>query len=235
MRFPEGAVLSGHVDRLALFASILDNVVEQDSLPGPALRGLYRGVPIVVIGTGMGGPVTVRAVLALARRGARVLVRAGGAGPVQAQVLAGDLVIASAAVRHEGASCAFLDDGEPAVADPATLRALVEVCDERGLAPRVGVFHSKDSFYGEIDPAASPQADRLGSLWRAWQGLGVLASEMEAAALFSAASSLGIRAGAVVRVNDVHSDSGAATGAQAQLCEVACAAVVRAMQATADA
>ena len=45
-----------------------------------------------------------------------------------------------------------------------------------------------------------PVAARLQENWEAWRRLGVLASEMESAALFVASAHLGVRCGAVFHV-----------------------------------
>ena len=62
----------------------------------------------------------------------------------------------------------------------------------------MGVVHCKDSFYGQHRPRVMPVAEELLSRWEAWKRLGVLASEMESAALFVAAAHLGVRCGAVL-------------------------------------
>ena len=62
----------------------------------------------------------------------------------------------------------------------------------------VGVVQCKDSFYGQHSPERMPVADELLYKWNAWKRLHVLASEMESAAIFTVASSLGVRAGTVL-------------------------------------
>jgi uridine phosphorylase len=62
----------------------------------------------------------------------------------------------------------------------------------------VGLSHSKDSFYAEVQPERRPVPERLQQNWRAWVTGGVLCSEMEAAALFVLASVLGKRAGGLM-------------------------------------
>ena len=58
----------------------------------------------------------------------------------------------------------------------------------------------KDSFYGQHRPEVMPVAEKLQDNWTAWKRLGVLASEMESAALFVASAHLGVRCGAVFHV-----------------------------------
>ena len=62
----------------------------------------------------------------------------------------------------------------------------------------MGVVQSKDSFYGETNPETMPVASRLEQAWAAYLACGCLASEMEAAAIFSVALCRGVRAGAVL-------------------------------------
>ena len=59
----------------------------------------------------------------------------------------------------------------------------------------VGVVQCKDSFYGQHSPELKPVSYELLDKWEAWKRLGCLASEMESAALFVVASSLGVRIG----------------------------------------
>lgn len=231
---PAAAVLTGHVDRLAEFREFLDDVRDVDGLPGPAIRGRHLGRELVVIGTGMGGTVTVRAASALIAGGCSVLVRAGGAGPIATDVSSGDFVIATAAVRDEGASDAFLEPGMPAVADLGVVAALATAMKDEGVPGRVGVVHSKDSFFGVFDPESSPREPRIRARMESWRRLGVLASEMEAAALFATASAFGVRAGAVLRVNDVRRDSGAHTATQLAMCRAASTAAVISVRSEED-
>ena len=63
---------------------------------------------------------------------------------------------------------------------------------------------SKDSFYGEVDPACSPVEKRLKERWQAWQRGNVMCSEMECAALFIISSIRGCRAGAIMNWGDMN-------------------------------
>ena len=63
-----------------------------------------------------------------------------------------------------------------------------------------GVVQCKDSFYGQHSPARMPVAQELLYKWEAWKRLGVLASEMESAALFCCAAAMGVRCGSCFHV-----------------------------------
>ena len=68
----------------------------------------------------------------------------------------------------------------------------------RGIRSHVGIVQSKDSFYGQHEPALMPVAETLIKDWKAYLSLGVLGSEMETAALFTAGAFLRVRVGAVL-------------------------------------
>jgi len=221
VRSPRVAILTGHHDRLDLFAHRLHDARRLEGLPFRAIAGEKDGVGLLVGASGMGCPSIARAALHLAGAGCRVFLRVGGAGPVMDGPGPGDLVVATGAVRHEGTSSRFLPASWPAAADPGVVAALRRAAVAEGIRPWVGVVHTKDSFYGEIDPASSPVSGQLQTDWDAWRRLGVICSEMEAAALFAIALHFGLRAGALLRINDVHNESGAMSDAQQQLCDVA--------------
>ena len=70
----------------------------------------------------------------------------------------------------------------------------------RGHVWNAGVVQCKDSFYGQHSPSRMPVSYDLESKWEAWKRLGVLASEMESAALFTVAAALGVRCGSAFHV-----------------------------------
>ena len=221
---PRYALLPGDPGRVArLLEHLQDPVVTHHDPPFVEAVGRVEETPVLVAATGMGGPSVALSVGRLVARGVDTFVRVGGAGSVSPEVGFNEIVVASAAVRHEGASSHFLPASAPAVADPGVVDALLRAARAQGQSVRCGVVHTKDSFFGEIDPASTPLEDDLRSAWRSWQRLGVLASEMEAAVLFCLATRHGVRAGAVVKVNDVVHDDGAAWTDDDDLCRLAVA------------
>ena len=81
----------------------------------------------------------------------------------------------------------------------------VRIRDEAGARAlgkpwHAGVVQCKDSFYGQHDPKRMPVSQELLYKWEAWKRLGVLASEMESAALFCCAAALGVRCGSCFHV-----------------------------------
>ncbi|MCI8360870.1 MAG: uridine phosphorylase [Clostridiales bacterium] len=158
------------------------------------------GQPVFVCSTGIGGPSTAIAVEELHMAGARTFIRIGTCGAMQLNMKGGDLVVATAAVRQEGTSLHYAPIEYPAAADFTVTAALAEAANGAGRRVHIGVVQAKDSFYGQHDPDRMPVAGELMGKWEAYKRLGVLASEMESAALFTAAAALGDRAGCVLHV-----------------------------------
>ena len=100
----------------------------------------------------------------------------------------------------EGTSREYAPIEWPAVPDFTVTTALVEACKRLGYPWHAGVVQCKDSFYGQHSPARMPVSFELEQKWEAWKRLGVLASEMESAALFAVAAARRVRCGSVFHV-----------------------------------
>ena len=162
--------------------------------------GTLLGEKVTVTSTGIGGPSAAIAMEELANLGADTFVRVGTCGGIKLDVTSGDIVIATGAVRMEGASREYAPIEFPAVADYEVLTALVDAARGQGKRWHAGVVQSKDSFYGQHSPERMPVSYELQSKWEAWKRLGVLASEMESAALLTVAAARGVRCGAAFHV-----------------------------------
>ena len=162
--------------------------------------GTLEGVKVSAVSTGIGGPSAAIAMEELHQIGAHTFLRIGTCGGIRLDVESGDVVIATGAVRMEGTSREYAPIEFPAVADYEVTAALVESVKVLGLPHKVGVVQCKDSFYGQHSPHRMPVHFELEQKWEAWKRLGVLASEMESAALFTVASALGVRCGSCFHV-----------------------------------
>ncbi len=160
--------------------------------------GELDGVPVSCTSTGIGGPSTAIAVEELVGAGADTFIRVGTSGAMQRDIRTGDVAVVSAAIRDEGASRHYLPLEFPAVADLDVTLALRDGARDAGRPFRVGVAQSKDSFYGQHEPARMPIAAELAGRWHAWTAGGAICSEMEAATLYIVASTLRVRAGGVM-------------------------------------
>jgi len=162
--------------------------------------GTLEGVAVSVTSTGIGGPSAAIAVEELCTIGAHTLVRVGSCGAMQPSLRLGDVIVVQAAVRDEGTSAQYVPLAWPAVAHIDTVDALRAAAAAAGARHQVGTVQSKDSFYGEMEPGRMPVAADLEARWQAWIRSGVLASEMECAAVFAVAAVRGVRAGAALAV-----------------------------------
>jgi uridine phosphorylase len=162
--------------------------------------GALEGVPVSVTSTGIGGPSAAIAVEELCNLGAHTLIRVGSCGAMQPGLRLGDVIVAQAAVRDEGTSAQYVPLAWPAVAHLDVVDALRAAAASAGVRHHTGTVQSKDSFYGEMEPGRMPIAAELQARWTAWVRAGVLASEMECAALLTVAAVRRVRAGAALAV-----------------------------------
>ncbi|MBQ5468146.1 MAG: uridine phosphorylase, partial [Oscillospiraceae bacterium] len=100
---------------------------------------------------------------------------------------------ATGAIRFEHTSREYAPLEYPAVANLDVTIALRDAALALGKTTHVGVVQCKDAFYGQHSPNKMPVSYELLNKWEAWKKLGVLASEMESAALFVVADALGCR------------------------------------------
>ena len=162
--------------------------------------GTLNGARVSVCSTGIGGPSAAIALEELVECGAHTFIRVGTCGGVAPEVHGGDLVVATAAVRQEGTSREYMPLEYPAAASFDIVRALADEAERLKYPVHIGVIQSKDSFYVEIRPERMPVASQLTQQWKSLLAAGVLASEMESAALFVASAYLHVRCGTVLNV-----------------------------------
>ena len=200
----EYVILCGDPGRVEKIAAYLDNpVFVSQNREYTIYNGYIDTTLVTVASTGIGGPSAAICVEELIKCGAKFFIRVGTSGGIRTDVVGGDLVIATAAVRDDGTSREYLHESYPAAADFNIVRALADeaatLCDSTvGNGYHVGVVQSKDSFYGETDPESMPISDALLKRWESYVRLGCLTSEMECAAIFAVAQTRGVYAGAVM-------------------------------------
>lgn len=194
-------ILPGDPARCEKIARYFDNPQKLASNREYTLyTGTLDGVQVGVCSTGIGGPSAAIALEELVECGADTFIRVGTSGGMQDDVKAGDICIATAAIRQEGTSREYLPIEFPAVANFDIVLALCDAAEQLGYPYHTGVIQSKDSFYGELRPHQQAIAEELLSKWKAWKAGGALTSEMETAALLIVSAVLGVRCGAVLNV-----------------------------------
>lgn len=189
-------ILPGDPKRVPLIAKYLDDAQQiADSREFVTYSGYLDGEKVSVTSTGIGGPSASIAMEELFACGSDTFIRMGTCGGIALPVMGGDVVIATGAIRFEGTSREYAPTEFPAVANFDVVQALALAARQLDKRHHLGIVQCKDSFYGQHDPASKPVSYDLLNKWEAWKRLGVLASEMESAALFVVASYLGVRCG----------------------------------------
>ena len=152
--------------------------------------GEVEGIGITACSTGIGGSSTAIVAEELTRIGAGTLIRVGTTGALQPEMEAGDIIVATAAIRADGTSKAYIPVEYPAIADFEVVSALLRSAGETRRKVRYGIVLSSDSFYA----GSEEEAARFDSG-------NVLSVEMEASTLFTLASVKRLRAGAILAVD----------------------------------
>ena len=160
--------------------------------------GTLLGEKVSVCSTGIGGPSASIAMEELHQLGADTFIRTGTCGGIDLNVQSGDIVVATGAIRFEHTSLEYAPIEFPAVADWEITNALVDATKAMGYPLHIGVVQCKDSFYGQHSPDASPVSYELKAKWESWKRLGVKASEMESAALFTIGRLRGMKTASIL-------------------------------------
>ncbi len=161
--------------------------------------GYYQGVKVSVMASGMGMPaIGIYSHELYNAYGVENIIRVGSAGAIQEHIHLYDLVIAQGACTDSNFASQFHLPGTFApIASYELLSAAVDAAKNAGAVYHVGNINSSDVFYG--DHAGVPEG--LDSVY-ALKKMGVLALEMEAAALYMNAARYGKRALCICTVSD---------------------------------
>ncbi len=136
--------------------------------------GHYQGTPVSVQTTGMGCPSLAIVVEEIIRLGATTLIRVGTSGIISKRVEPGELIVATSAVPNDGTTRQYLrGDAYAPTASFGVTRALVEAAEKAQEKVHTGIIQTEDAFYATTLKDVAKLESR-----------GILAVEMEAAALF---------------------------------------------------
>ena len=195
-------LMPGDPGRVPIIASYLDNAKHiATNREYVTFTGTLDGVKVSVTSTGIGCPSSAIAVEELYKSGADTFIRVGTSGGIQPGTKSNDIAITTGAIRHEGTSLHYMPIEFPAVCDIDVVRAMKSAVERMGLRHRVGISHSKDSFYGEVEPERSANSNELIEFWGAWQMGGAICSEMELSTICVVSSILGARAGGIMAMH----------------------------------
>lgn len=191
----EKVIMAGDPLRAKFMAeNFLENPVQYNNVRGMlGYTGEYKGKRVSVQGHGMGIPsIGIYTYELYNFYGVKSIIRTGSAGAYHPDLQLGDVVVGIGACTDSnyGAQYGLPGTFSP-TADFALARAAVEKAEQMGVRYKVGNILSSDVFYGD-------SADG----WKAWQKMGVLAVEMEAAALYMNAARSGNKALCICTISD---------------------------------
>ena len=154
--------------------------------------GTYKGAPVSVMASGMGMPsIGIYSYELFTQYDVDNIIRVGSAGAIRKDLKLGSIVAGMGACTNSNFAAQYGLGGTFApIADFTLLSAAVESAKELGVTMPVGNLYSSDTFY-----------DASGSSLR-WAELGVLAIEMEAAALYCNAAYTGKRGLSICSISD---------------------------------
>ena len=194
-------LLPGDPKRVGYIAKFLDHaVLKADNREYVTATGEYKGVGVSVTSTGIGGPSASIAMEELINIGADTFIRVGTAGGLSLKVKPNDLAIAQAAIKDEGTTREYIPFEYPAIADTDVMFALRDAAKKINANYHIGVVHSKDCFYGELEPENSFFREKFENNLKYYTLCGAIASEMECAAIFACASLRKVRAGGIMHI-----------------------------------
>jgi len=156
--------------------------------------GTWQGVRVSVQGSGMGMPsASIYTHELINEYGVTSLIRIGSCGALAEDLQLGDVIAAIGSATDSNMNRTRFDglvDYAP-VADFSLLRTAADVAERRGIALRVGPILAADAFYTDRPDLYDTLAD-----------YGVLAVEMESAAIYTIAARYGAKALTVLTVSD---------------------------------
>ena len=180
--------------------NFLENPVLVNDVRGvQGYTGYYKGVKVSVMASGMGMPAMgIYSHELYNGYGVENIIRVGSAGAIQEDIQLYDLVIAQGACTDSNFAHQFhLPSTFAPIASWELLREAVKASEAAGARYHVGNVNSSDIFYG--DHEGIPEA--LGKI-HCLKKMGVMALEMEAAALYMNAARYGKRALCICTISD---------------------------------
>lgn len=161
--------------------------------------GYYKGVRVSVMASGMGMPaIGIYSHELYNGYGVENIIRVGSAGALQENINLYDLVIGQGACTDSNFAHQFHFPGTFApIASWELVSEAVKAAEANGARYHVGNINSSDAFYG--DHEGVPEG--LDSVY-ALKKMGVMAVEMEAAALYMNAARYGKRALCICTISD---------------------------------
>ena len=172
--------------------------------------GTYEGTKVSVMASGMGMPsIGIYSYELFNFFGVENIMRIGSAGAINPDIRVRDIVVGMGACTNSNYASQYHLPGTFApICSYKMMKTCTDLADQMGLRYHVGNLLSSDTFY--TDETALPEKMRSTP---AWSSMGVMAIEMEAAALYMNAAKARKNALAICTISD-HILTGEATTAE---------------------
>lgn len=158
----------------------------------PLFTLTWNGTPLLVFHPGVGAPLAAGFLEEVIALGVSSFIACGGAGVLNRDIVAGQPVVLTAAVRDEGTSYHYLPPAREVEPSPRAVTALEQTLQARGVAYLAGKAWTTDAIYRET---AARRAARMAE--------GCVVVEMEAAAFFAVGQFRGVEVGQLVYGGDL--------------------------------
>ena len=169
-----------------------------------SISGSLAGETVTAVSTGMGGPSALIALEEIHKCGADTMIFIGSGYPMRPDIMPGDLIIPSGAVRMEGVSTHYLPIEYPAAPVFPVLRMLRRAAAEKGFRCFTGITVTTASLYSMADTFGGLEPPSLEAYRDIYAAGGALAADMESAVLFAGGSVSGVRIGSILTCEDTH-------------------------------
>ncbi len=191
----EYVIAVGDPGRVRILSELLDDVRVVNEHRGLlTITGYYDGLRVSIATHGMGCPSAAIVFEELGMLGAKYITRLGTAGGMKKELEIGDIVVATGAAYTRG-GCGlgqYIPEAcAPTAPDPTLTHTIMKMLEKQGIKYYAGPVFSSDAFYAE-DPGFA----------RRWAERGVIAVEMEAAALFTLGWMRGWKTATVLVISD---------------------------------
>lgn len=192
--FAKTVLMPGDPKRAKFIADnfLEDAVLVNDVRGVQGYTGFYKGKRVSVMASGMGMPsIGIYSYELFNFYGVENIIRVGSAGSLNKDLHIRDIVIAQGACTNSNYVSQFCLPGNYApIGSYKLLKKAADIAENKGLRFMVGNVLSSDTFYD----------DSMGTM--KWAKMGVLAVEMEAAALYMNAARAGKNALCILTISD---------------------------------
>lgn len=186
-KISRNVLLPGDPDRIDRILKFLTNTREVKLTRGFRIaEGMYKGVEVSAVSSGMGCPSAAIVMEELVNAGAKNIIRIGTCGGLLAQEEAGDIIIPTAAACLDGTAKEYVPGIKTVRPDKKLITALIKSAKKLGARYFTGVNRTHDAFY-------EPPKNFFKLI-----GRGFVSSEMECSAVFLVGRLRKVRAGAVL-------------------------------------